>query len=570
MAVSRPLPPNPSLESLKRQAKALLRSFRADDPAARERVVSAHPRPDRFSGLRDAQLVIAREYGLSGWDDLRIAVEAANLAGRAASERVEALLRDACLDYQDDSPRRRARAQRLLDADPALAGRDAYTAAATGSVEALRALLAEDPGAATRAGGPHDWEPLLYLAYARLPSRPGSPLEAARVLLDAGADPDAHFLMGDDTYRFTVLTGVMGEGEGGLENQPPHPDARALAELLLARGADPNESQGLYDTHFTPGDEWLELFLAHGLTAAAPANWLDEGGMGTLDYLLGQAVVAGRTERVELLLAHGADPNGVDLYDERTHYENARLHGRTELAELLVERGAAASPLSPASAFQAACMADDPERARALLADDPALAPSARLVHDAIQHGSDAAVRLVFELGGRLDAPGRHFGETPLHQAAIRGRVAVVDHLLALGARLDLRDPTFDSTAVGWAYQGRHHELCARLLDRSDDVFDLAAWGRAEGLRRVLEADPTQARRTRAEGVTALHGLGVAGGEGAEVIDLLLAHGADLDAVTDDGATPLEAALERDEEDVAELLRERGARDRAREPGRGR
>ena len=50
MTAPRSLPPRPSLESLRKQAKKLAR--------------------DRSLSLRDAQLVLAREYGFAGWQDL--------------------------------------------------------------------------------------------------------------------------------------------------------------------------------------------------------------------------------------------------------------------------------------------------------------------------------------------------------------------------------------------------------------------------------------------------------------------------------------------------------------------
>src|SRR5678815_1670094 len=50
MTASKSLPPRPSLESLRKQAKKLAR--------------------DRSVSMRDAQLVLAREYGYAGWQDL--------------------------------------------------------------------------------------------------------------------------------------------------------------------------------------------------------------------------------------------------------------------------------------------------------------------------------------------------------------------------------------------------------------------------------------------------------------------------------------------------------------------
>ena len=124
----------------------------------------------------------------------------------------------------------------MLAERPSLAALDACTAAATGSAAALRRLLSEDCRRASRAGGPRRWPPLLYLCYSRVTEQlpEADAIGAARLLLEHGADPNAHFMWGR-TYRFTALTGAMGEGEGGLASQPPHPHARALAELAARR-----------------------------------------------------------------------------------------------------------------------------------------------------------------------------------------------------------------------------------------------------------------------------------------------------------------------------------------------
>ena len=563
MAPSRPrksLPAKPSLESLKKQAKALLRAWRRGEAEARARVDAAHPSPATFSALRDAQLVLAREYGLQGWTELLEAVERARVAALSRAAQADLFCSLACLTYESDAPRRRERAARMLALDPSLAGASAHTLAVVADAEELARLVVRDPECVSRADGPSGGTPLATLCYARLPEAPGDPLAAARVLLEAGADPNARLAAFAD-YHFTPLTGVMGEGEGGVENQPPHPRARELAELLLDHGASPNESQGLYDTHFTPGDDWLELLLARGLTASDRANWMRDDAIGTLDYLLGVAVIRGFGGRVRLLLEHGADPDGRDVYDDRAHYENALIHGHGSIAELLVEHGATRLDLSPASAFQAACFAGDRAAARAWLDGDAALVDDDRLVHDAIRFGSDVTVEIVFDLGASIDARDQHYGLPALHQAALCGRAVLVEKLLALGAPLSQRDPTFDGTPIGAAHHGGHHALRDALLDRTDDVFDLACFERVEQLRDVLAERPAAARATRAGGATPLHELHVTDVRRAgAVIDLLLEAGADLEARTEGGRTPLEVAVAEVDEEWAELLIARGAR----------
>ena len=64
-----------SLEQLRKQAKELLRAWRAGDVAARARVAANHPRPDEPLKLSGAQLVIAREHGFASWPRLRAYVD---------------------------------------------------------------------------------------------------------------------------------------------------------------------------------------------------------------------------------------------------------------------------------------------------------------------------------------------------------------------------------------------------------------------------------------------------------------------------------------------------------------
>jgi hypothetical protein len=74
VTASKFLPSHPSFESIRKQAKKLVRQFAAGDPDALARVHAQLPAPILPLSLRDAQLVLAREYGFAGWQDLRAAV----------------------------------------------------------------------------------------------------------------------------------------------------------------------------------------------------------------------------------------------------------------------------------------------------------------------------------------------------------------------------------------------------------------------------------------------------------------------------------------------------------------
>ncbi len=117
MTASRSLPPRPSLESLRKQAKKLARDVAAGDAGALERVRAHLPDADLPLTQRTAQLVIAREYGYAGWKDLTAEVstrrggglEWAAAQARAAIhdnnvERLKELLAEypALLSWHDD------------------------------------------------------------------------------------------------------------------------------------------------------------------------------------------------------------------------------------------------------------------------------------------------------------------------------------------------------------------------------------------------------------------------------------------------------------------------------------
>lgn len=74
MSPSKFLPSHPSFESIRKQAKKLVRQCAAGDADAVARVHALLPAPILPLSLRDAQLVLAREYGFAGWQDLRAAV----------------------------------------------------------------------------------------------------------------------------------------------------------------------------------------------------------------------------------------------------------------------------------------------------------------------------------------------------------------------------------------------------------------------------------------------------------------------------------------------------------------
>ncbi|GAA2497821.1 hypothetical protein GCM10009858_40170 [Terrabacter carboxydivorans] len=389
--------------------------MRAGEVDAVALVARHHPRgvpddPGSFA-LAGAQLVVARAHGFPSWPRMLDYLRSARPLwrdpgaldpvsadadggdgsdGMSIDELASAAAALACLTYTDrDDPARWARAAAILERRPELAVQDVAVAAATGDVAALRRHVAGDAGAATRETGPFRWPPLLYLVYSRVPQVDA--VGSARVLLDAGADPDSGYLWQGLPTPFTALTGVFGEGEQGPGREPRHPQWRALAELLLERGADPNDRQALYNRMFNRDDSHLELLLEHGLGRPSSEIW---------ERRTGQAA-----ESLEEMLVRQVGW--------------ARDHGFVHRLELLAVHGLLAGP------------------------------PSGPEQSDIHRAATPEAVAAAVAAGAGVDE--RPDGRTALHQAAFMDDVELVRALLAAGADPEARDDTHRTRPLEWA-----------------------------------------------------------------------------------------------------------------------
>lgn len=158
---------------------------------------------------------------------------------------------------------------------------DVFEAAAFGEAERLRALLAADASLA-HARSPDGFTALHLAAFL-------GTVEAARLLLAAGADPEA-------------------VGEGAQDVRPLHSAAAArnaeVVEVLLAAGADPDARQrgGFTPPHAAAASGGLrtaDLLLAAGADVGA----LTEDGRTALD-LAEEAGHAAMTSRLAEAVGH--------------------------------------------------------------------------------------------------------------------------------------------------------------------------------------------------------------------------------------------------------------------------
>ena len=580
---TRPLPNDPSLEHLKKEAKRLLKAADAGDPDALAQIAAHHPRASRSAepfSLADAQLVVARSYGFASWTRLKQYLETLEQFAWKPPSRdhhgslVDVFIGLACLDYGAWHRSNPDKARRLLDDHPELADADISCAAAVGNVDAVRAMIERDPALVNTRGGSLTWEPILYACYSRMQDMPPSfsTLDVARLLLARGADPNAGFLW-DGTYLFTALTGAFGEGEDG-PNNPPHPHRDALATLLLDAGADPNDGQTLYNRHFRANDEHLKLLFSYGLGTDRGGPWFKRlGDRATspsrmLVEELWSAAKNNRQARVALLIEHGVDVNTPGRRDGRTPYEVAIREGNKAIADFLVAHGATVVELGRKERFAIACIQGNRSAAMALLAEQPDLLEQlghhgrVDLIHRAARSHGPSCLRLTVELGIDINGfvPNSGLDRTVLHDAAMFGSLEGVQLLLELGADPHLRDPTYHSTAIGCAYHGGQHHV-VEYLARFATIFDALRCNAVDRVASLLAADPSLANAVDEEGTPLVFYLHSQLTRLDDLLTLLRSHGCDVNVRSPRRrVTLLDFALSEGLLEFADVLRRHGLR----------
>lgn len=355
---------------------------------------------------------------------------------------------------------------------------EALQAAAAGDAHGLRHLLARD-GNLYRA---EYW----YTQPIHLAVR-GGHAEAVRVLLDAGADPSAVGLSGDN-----LMTMARDRGHEGV--------ARLLGEARSRLGTGSPDA--------TAADHPIHAAAAAGdaarvgaLLEAEPALLHRRNRAGATPLHL--AVAASAREVVALLLDRGADVHAINGPGSENGYAAAGfqaidlalwrdpfwgVRGDLQTARLLLDRGAVYD-LAIASAL------GDLEAVTRMLDEDPERIGETRPcgkrpLSAAVEFEHRRIARRLLERGA--DPNGPEGATAPrgaaLHAAARAGDREMVEVLLGHGA-----DPNAAIDSAGSAtYAARTPELRALLLAHGGqlDPYDLVWLGEDdEALRRISE-DP--------------------------------------------------------------------------------
>jgi ankyrin repeat protein len=401
--------------------------------------------------------------------------------------------------------------------------------------------------------GSKGWTPLLYLAFTRLPIRESieNSVEIARLLLDAGADPNAYFHAGDSHY--TPMTGVAGEGE---EDRPPHARRDELTQLFLDHGANPYDIQVVYNLGFKAEYLWwLPMIYARAQKTGRTDDWrdpewkmLDMGGYGCgARWLLERAIRHGKVDLAAWCLEHGAGPNVPPARDKRmlqtSLYEGAIRAGQLEIAELLARHGASREAVvaTPLQSLTEAALRLDRARVDAILREHPELRSSPEPLFRAADENRGDVVHLLVDAGFSPDVADDK-NTRALNHAAFSDAIDAARALVERRAEIDPIEKNYGGTPFGNAAHFLNRTVMDFLAPLTKDVWNLTYNGYVDRLRDVLAEDPRRARVDWDTWSPLLwlppHDEEVA----LETVKLFVQHGADPHRRDSNGVAPVDRA----------------------------
>jgi ankyrin repeat protein len=363
--VTHNLPSTATRDDYEREAKALYDALQARDNAALWNFKWMHPhfrgktvtdvKPDTLD-IDDARLVVAHEYGFPAWFNL---IEFAEEVGH-------------------DGPS--ANFERAVEA------------VISGDMDTLKEIIRAHPEVVrSRSARFHRATLLHYVAANGVEGfrqkTPPNAMEVARLLLEAGADPDALAMMYDHLCTtMSMLVSSAHPAGAGLQGD--------LAELLLDYGAK----------HQGPGSEWqsdIMTALAFGYRKTAERLATRGAPSDTLPAAAGLGRVA---ETTRLL----------PTADERSRHVALALaaqHGHADVVKVLLDAGEDPNQFCP-EGFHS----------------------HATPLHNAISAGQENVVRLLLDRGARTDIKDTLFDGTPLDWAVYCKQPAIADELRSRGA----------------------------------------------------------------------------------------------------------------------------------------
>jgi ankyrin repeat protein len=209
-----------------------------------------------------------------------------------------------------------------------------------------------------------------------------------------------------------------------------------------------------------------------------------------------------------------------------------------------------------------AAMRGDLKKVRKLLKKNPTLIASKNKngwmpLHYVAMYGHKDVAESLLVYGADVNAK-TNGGQTPLHNTMPLDRIGIAELLLANGAMVNIKDKyggnTPLHTAAAWGHKDAVELLLAHgaAINAQDDKGETPLH-RAAVYRNIVQRMAVNAKDDDNDPASLKWAA-----DHKAVVELLLAKGADANAKTNDGKTPLNFAAEHGKKDVIELLRQHG------------
>ncbi len=343
-------------------------------------------------------------------------------------------------------------------------------------------------------------------------------------LLANGLEVDAPGAFGR-TPLFVALGNNQLEAAKLLQNHGANPSA------MTRRGRTP-----IFAAVQNPRDDLMKLLLPHGVDI----NLKDKQGRAPLHY----AAEYGSLATVQLLLREGAAGDVGPDKDGSTPLHLAAPRGDLQMVKLLLMHGA------------------DPN-AR----DADGRTP----MHYAAESGRWGAAQLMVQKGAEVDIADKD-GVTPVHLAALGGHIRMLNYLIE--RHVDIHALTNNGdTALEWVINRLERMSTKKNLDMMErglvnnldrikvllrayigrEIVGAVNSGDCERVTRMLSLYPWVVdgkRHYRTALTTAVYA------DNLDMVELLVAHGADPTIPDSRGDTPHETAKKRGYSEIADLLEE--------------
>ncbi|KAF4434154.1 hypothetical protein FACUT_8006 [Fusarium acutatum] len=261
-----------------------------------------------------------------------------------------------------------------------------------------------------------------------------------------------------------------------------------VARVLVQRDAHPIDARG---------SEYSPLMLASKNGHSDIARWLVNHGADIhqkykKECAIWLALSNGHAKVVELLLDAGADPNTCGVKDARI-LSIAVEKGYEKMTKLLLKRGADVDAKDRWKQTPLHCAAEI--------------------------EGSRATMEALLSYGAKIDIRNQ-WGETPLLRAAMGASVDEIEFLIRRGADVTAQD-------------GEDENCLHKAMGRRQEIFEIV---------RFLLENGARADSRNKDGETCLHILahwGPVTPSTGDLIQLVTSHGTDINAIGNDGNTPL-------------------------------